>query len=257
MVADPSLPKLAWLPTAAAQTSPLAAAVWAAGLSEVAVDDLVAVRVGPAAVEDFADDGEAGVGRGVRRIVRRVGEVLAPVALDGRLAVAEHVPGRGDTRCQVVVRAHARRLRDRNRRRVQERRGGGAVLLGRRVARGPVVAQGTLQRHPAAGPAVLGEEAGNVRDRPPAEIRQPVRHRVRHALVEAVFELRLIGDRLIELIQPVALIADFHAVRAGHVGGRRLPAIGLADRPAPRPDTAVHVVRLRRIPQAGGRVDGV
>src|SRR5206468_11967479 len=67
------------------------------GIEQIAVDDVVPVGVGPAASRDRPHHGETRVRRGVRWIVRRVGEVATPVELDGRLAVSGNVVRDTDT----------------------------------------------------------------------------------------------------------------------------------------------------------------
>ena len=77
------------------------------------------------------------------RVVRRVRQVLAPVELQRRLAVAEHVVGDTHARREVVVRVHALRLRDRDRLRIQERRVRScrSVRTARSSTRGPSAAR--------------------------------------------------------------------------------------------------------------------
>src|SRR5256885_6466281 len=48
---------------------------------EIAVDDLVVVAVGPAAVRDNGRNRDRWIARRVRRVVRGVGEITAPVEL--------------------------------------------------------------------------------------------------------------------------------------------------------------------------------
>jgi hypothetical protein len=75
---------------------------------------------------------------------------VAPVELEGRFAVTEQVVGNADAWGEIVEGIDAGRLRNGDRRRIQERRLRRAVLFDRRVARRAVVAQRTLQRQLAA-----------------------------------------------------------------------------------------------------------
>ena len=98
-------------------------------------------------------------------------------------------------------------------------------MLGGAEARGAVVAQRALHRELLLRPGVLNIQRGRRRAIGSLEVRQPVGELVRHAVLEAIDELRIVGYRRDVGNQVRALIADFHAVRTGHIGGRRAPVV--------------------------------
>ena len=137
-----------------------------------------------------------------RRVVRRVDaadlralEVLPEVGLERGLAVAKQVVGDAHARRDVVVALDAHRALERDRLRVEDRRLGRAVALGRRPAPGAVVANRPLQRQLAQRPLILREEGRRHRavGRVPPR-GEDVAEADRAPVVERVAQLRIVGD---------------------------------------------------------------
>ena len=118
----------------------------------VAVDHVVPIVVGPVTVQHLAHGLVRRVVLRVDAVVRGGVEVVAEVELDGRPAVAEDVVGDTDTRGDVVVGAHARCLRVRDGRGIED------GCLRRAVAVGRAVPDARQRR-----PAVRGPPAGQPR----------------------------------------------------------------------------------------------
>ena len=134
-------------------------------IEQVAIDDVVAVAVGPAAGRaagaraDARDDARRRIVGAVDDVGRRRFEVLADVDLERRLAVAEQVVGEPDARRDVVVAADADRAVERDRLRVEARRAASC----RCPPRAPSSTRDRTGRRPAAscarpsiGPARTG-----------------------------------------------------------------------------------------------------
>ena len=152
-----------------------------------------------------------------------------------RLAVAEDVIRHPHAGRDVVVAGHAVRTRQRPRRPAEHAVGQQTVQpLGEEAPR-MLVAQRALQRQPVAGPLILHVERVVARAVGLLPFRDALRDLVGHAGVEAVLQpvRREVAEDVGHFVG--ALIADFHAVRAGHVGERRAP----------------HVVRLVVVVQPG------
>ena len=226
-----------------------------AEVRQVAVDHVVPIVVGPGTVQHLAHGLVRRVVLRVDAVVRGGVEVVAEVELDGRPAVAEDVVRDTDTRGEVVVAAHARCLRIRDGRGIEDGRLRRAVAVGRAVAPRAIVAERARERQPSPGPRVLHVEGGDLRVIGLLPVRQAERVRVRHAEVEAILHERLgchdlrLGD------EPASLIPDLHVVRAGHVRRRGAPVVRVAVVVVVGRDRAVHIVRARRIADAGSRID--
>ena len=134
--------------------------------AQIAIDDEVAVAVGPAprrvggpARPDPGDDTRRRIVGAVDDVAGRGLEILAAVDLQRRLAVAEQVVGDAESRRDVVVAADAHRALERDRLRVEARRARRAVAFRRRPAPRAVVADAALQRQAADRPLVLRVKA--------------------------------------------------------------------------------------------------
>ena len=133
---------------------------------------------------------------------------MAEVELDGRPAVAEDVVRDTDTRCDVVVGAHASSLAERDARGIEDGRLRRAVAVGRAVAPSTIVAERARDRQPSHGPRVLHVDGGDLRVIGLLPVRQAERYAFgtprlnRTARATRVHDLRL-GD------EPASLIPDF------------------------------------------------
>ncbi len=219
------LPKLRSFPPSAAHRSPPVARL-SCSRGSVRLQSIRKFRL--PSVHGRADHS----GHGLHcRVVRRIDaadlralEVLPEVGLERRLAVAKQVVGDAHARCDVVVALDAHRALERDRLRVEDRRLGRAVALGRRPAPGAVVANRPLQRQLAQRPLILGEEGRRHRviGRVPPR-GEDVAEADGIPVVERVAQLRIVGDPPGRLHQAGAHVADLEVVRAGDIRRRRPP----------------------------------
>ena len=171
----------------------------AAGLrrrvQDVAVDDEVAVVVGPGSGHARHDLG--GLRRVVQRVpavVRRRRQIVPEVELDRRLAVAEHVVGGAEARRDVVERVDPVGARERDRRGIEPRRdvvplpSAGLKLHARSYRSAPCsVSRLRVQVSCTNADCVSVRSAG-------LPHRQPERELVGDAVLESIREQRVVGD---------------------------------------------------------------
>jgi hypothetical protein len=86
-----------------------------------------------------------------------------------------------------------------------------------------VVAERSLQRHPAERPLLLHVEGIGPHPLLDTEGVDRQRHLIRHAVVDAVLKELRVGVVLAVVVEQGALVADLHAVAAGHERGGGTP----------------------------------
>ena len=188
-------------------------------IQEIAVRDEVLVRVGPDARRRPLQPA-ARPQCAVRQPVLCRLEVPAGIQLQRGLAIAEDIDGGAASRRDVVIRMDAigERIVDGCRQEAN-----GADSDRGEVAPGAIVAKSALQRDAAECFLVLPVEgivADTLLSREGIDVFGDL---VRHAAVEAVGRELVVGVGVLVVVQIAALIAELHALRAGHVRGRSSP----------------------------------
>ena len=109
-----------------------------------------------------------------------------------------------------------------------------------------------LQRQPAERPLLLGIDSVEGRARIALIGGDVLRQLVRHAVVQPIGELLVVGVPDLVVGQVVALVSDLEAVRAGDEGGRRPPV----PRALPRVEPILRSVDQTRDVAIGGAPGG-